>query len=524
MRALRVVPRPMRGLRSRASSAPLGALIALLSAPSASALTPPLPGALALDPQVTLKLPFPAGARVRIAAGYGPAMGSSLHADTNRTNKANDHYALDLIYADEPDAGLGLPLNAALPGVVVKAGWATSGWANYGQRVILAHPLPSGAVYHTMYAHLDSIHPQIVEGAAVAQGQILGTLGRSCQGALSCGSFSLPHVHFVLHQDSAVGGSGTGGSYGGNAVVPEPLDGNEDLLRGDEFTSTNVEVAICGDGFCTQEEQTCPEDCPTCQSIPAEGRTVDDDELCFTRGGNPAYWREEQSGFGGRLFWTHATDDPQPDNFAVWSLNLESAGRYRLEVFTSAPYASSVRARYQLLSPDAQGGQQELPLDQSASEGWRALGTFELRAGAHAVRLNDNTGEPFADRVSIAFDALRILPAPPIDPPDAGAMAEDIGADSGAREDLGRDLGALPDAETIDGGARNDAGRAHDAGTGSEARVDGCGCSAKGARGARYAPLLWGLLLLGLGRVRHRLCAQNHCEGQARICASKKLV
>src|SRR5690606_154836 len=132
---------------------------------------------------------------------------SSLHADTNRTDKANDHYALDLVYQDEPDAGRGLPIVAALPGTVVRAGWATGGWANYGLRVYLRHDLGDGHVYHSLYAHLDSIEDGLAEGTEVALGQVLGTLGRSCQGALECGSFSLPHLHWVLHRGSTVGGS-----------------------------------------------------------------------------------------------------------------------------------------------------------------------------------------------------------------------------------------------------------------------------------------------------------------------------
>ena len=170
--------------------------LALFTIPG-HALTEPIAGAVALPPAVDLRLPFPEGAAVRVLSGYGPGAGSSLHADTDRTDKANDHYALDLVYDDEPDSGKGLPIVAPLPGTVVVAGWSDAGWANYGLRVYLRHDLGDGHVYHSIYAHLDSIDGAIEEGVEVAQGQPIGTLGQSCQGALSCGSFSTPHLHWV---------------------------------------------------------------------------------------------------------------------------------------------------------------------------------------------------------------------------------------------------------------------------------------------------------------------------------------
>jgi murein DD-endopeptidase MepM/ murein hydrolase activator NlpD len=93
----------------------------------------------------------------------------------------------------------------------------------------LEHDLGDGHKYHSLYAHLDSV--TVTEGATVSAGQKLDALGQSCQGALSCASFSTPHLHWVLHRDRLVGGSGTGGSYGGNAAVPEPMDGAENLIR-----------------------------------------------------------------------------------------------------------------------------------------------------------------------------------------------------------------------------------------------------------------------------------------------------
>lgn len=278
--------RPLAGYHRRMKHAPALLLFAalLLLGLGASALTTPLPGATLFPSSQQLVLPFPAGNDVQIIAGYGPAMGSGLHSGITETAKSNDHYALDLVYANEPNSGKGLPITAPLAGTVIKAGWATSGWANYGLRVILQHDFGDGHIYHSLYAHMNAFDANVTEGATVSAGQVLGELGQSCQLALSCGSISIPHLHWSIHRDSLVGGSGTGGSYTGNAVVPEPLDGAEDLLQGHIISSTNTGMPVCGDGYCngTETPESCPQDCPVCDIIPAAGRIIDESEaLCF---------------------------------------------------------------------------------------------------------------------------------------------------------------------------------------------------------------------------------------------------
>ena len=124
------------------------AALTLFCSAQAQALTPPLPGATLFPQSQPLALPFPAGHDVQIIAGYGPSMGSSLHAGVTETAKSNDYYALDLVYANEPEYGKGLPIVSPLPGTVIRAGWATSGWANYGLRVILQHDLGDGHAFH----------------------------------------------------------------------------------------------------------------------------------------------------------------------------------------------------------------------------------------------------------------------------------------------------------------------------------------------------------------------------------------
>src|SRR5688572_8377318 len=100
-----------------------------------SSSTPPPPPAPTPCPAPPPS-PFVAGEEVTVLSGYGPTAGSSLHKDRAVSFKANDHLALDLTLERYPAHGKGQPVVAPLAGVVVKAGWATAGWANYGQRII----------------------------------------------------------------------------------------------------------------------------------------------------------------------------------------------------------------------------------------------------------------------------------------------------------------------------------------------------------------------------------------------------
>ena len=411
---------------SRARGALLGvATLALLAwAPGASALTSPISGAVrypAAGPK--LSLPFPAGSKINLLSGYGPSGGSSLHADTNATGKANDHYALDLVYDGQPNSGKGLPVVAPIAGKVVKAGWATSGWANYGQRVILEHDLGDGHKYHSLYAHLDSV--AVTEGATVPAGKKLGTLGQSCQGALSCASFATPHLHWALHRDSLVGGSGTGGSYGGNAVVPEPMDGAEDLIQGRVITSQNSSAPVCGDAICSGAETpaTCPADCKVCEPIPPQGRTLSEREpLCFKTAGSPRNWQSAAAGHDGALMFTLATSDPKPDNYATWDLEFAEAGDYRVDVYTAKPYAQSQRARYTV----RHGTQtSQAIIDQTVVDGWQSLGTFSFARGdGQSLRLDDNTGEAVALKRQLVFDAIRLTRAGVVDGGGVGTAGD----------------------------------------------------------------------------------------------------
>ena len=183
-----------------------------------------------------ISLPFDDGENVRILSGYGPTGGSSLHCRSQDSSCANDWYALDLVLPDHPNFGKGQPVLAIADGEVLSSGWGTGGWANYGRRVYIRHNI-DGMTYTSMYAHLDSAI--VNQGQQVTKGQIIGTLGGSCQEQDSCGSFSTPHLHFSIHRAANFGGSGSGGSYGGRAVIPEPMDGHTGFQRNQVVVSKN---------------------------------------------------------------------------------------------------------------------------------------------------------------------------------------------------------------------------------------------------------------------------------------------
>ncbi len=394
-------PPTQRGASAKAAPArPLALIVGLglvlgLSA-AVVAITNPISGAVAKPDAFRVSWPFQAGQRVYVTSGYGPSMGSSLHRNTEVTGSANDHYALDLVLPDHPNNGHGQPVLAMAPGTVVKAGWATAGWANYGLRVIVRHDFNDGHSYVTLYAHLDQI--AVREGDHVEQGQRLGDLGDSCEGDSqnrSCPFFGA-HLHIAMHRDSNIGGSGTGGSYGGRAVVMEPIDGAQDIVQGNTFTSQN------------NGQPPAP-----CATIERRETILEDDGPCLTRQGPPQYWHEESQGHGGRSFWTYTIADPAPDNSARWNLNFAQAGEYDLWAYIPRAFGQSQRARYVVRH---EGRQDEAVRDQRASpDDWLSLGRFRFaQGGDQSVLLEDNTGEPYInanDNTKIAFDALRIRPA-----------------------------------------------------------------------------------------------------------------
>jgi GH25 family lysozyme M1 (1,4-beta-N-acetylmuramidase) len=157
-----------------------------------------------------------------------------------------------------------------------------------------------------------------------------------------------------------------------------------------------------------------------CDPIGAEGGIVDDGDPCFRAGGPAASLRHiADAGEGSDLIWTYATEDADEANFAQWNLDLVEGGRYKVEVSTPAAFAHSKQARYLVT---AGGKKWAAVIDQTAVDGWQTLGELDFAAGAgQSVHVGDNTGEPLADKVQLAFDSVRLTRVvPPGEEPPPG--------------------------------------------------------------------------------------------------------
>ena len=241
------------------------------------------------------------------------------------------------------------------------------------------------------------------------------------------------------------------------------ISGNVDL---DLFNGSMEELRAFAMGVpCT--------DCPVCDPVPAEGRVIDDGEVCFRAGGDPMYWRRESAGHEGSLIWTYTVDGETTYNFAVWNLDVAEAGTYAIEVHTPAPFGGSRLASYRVM---AGGTEERFPLDQTAVDGWSMLGEVELAAGGEQwVRVDDNTGEARDTNTQIVVDAIRLTRTdlPPVDPPVDPPAEGDAGL-----EMPGPDAGMGYAIEPPPGGM-----------------VSG-GCSATERGGRSALPIAWAILLL----------------------------
>jgi lysozyme len=146
-----------------------------------------------------------------------------------------------------------------------------------------------------------------------------------------------------------------------------------------------------------------------CAAVPAEGGIVDDSTTCFVNGGPPIGMRHvTDAGEDGGLTWTHTTADATEQNFGQWNLSFARPGRYHVEVSTPAAYAQSKQADY-VVHTDS--GDTSVTIDQTAADGWQALGDFTFGGGSDEyIHLSDNTGEPEANDVQLVFDAVKLTP------------------------------------------------------------------------------------------------------------------
>ena len=314
------------------------------------------------------------------------------------------------------------------------------------------------------YLHMDPPSVPVKVGDRVRQGDRLGLVSNAFNGTPTT-----IHLHYDIFQTVA----GVGPSY-----VPTYMS----LVR--------------------SYERLLGAPAKPCDTIPAQGKTLDDENACFELLGNLQFWRViNTAGHAGRLYWTYAYTASSPGSYARWKLHLEEAGLYRVEVYLEPEYAQSKEAIYKVRHA---GQVEQLRLDQSAGAGWRPLGQWRFaQGGDQHVEINDNTGEARSLERKLMADAIRLVrldgPAPD---PDMGRTPPDMGpidpmepldpvdpADLGG-SDMAADLGDGP--RTVDPGPRT---------------VTSSSCAALGASRSpqRAAGLsLWALALACLGAVGHR--------------------
>lgn len=201
-----------------------------------------------------------------------------------------------------------------------------------------------------------------------------------------------------------------------------------------------------------------------CAALPSEGGVVDNGTSCFQAFGNSTYWRRvEGAGIGGSYLWTNATSATSPSNWARWSLNLASAGRYEVEVHLVADHAVFSQARYGITHD---GVSDTATLDQSASSEWVVLGEYDFVAGgAQSVEIYDNATGTVASGQNVCVDAIRVTN---LSPPSGDSPADNPWGDGGS--------GASP----------------------SSPRVQNPGCSTTGASSSGRAPFALFVVLAGL--------------------------
>ncbi|MCK5798821.1 MAG: transglycosylase SLT domain-containing protein, partial [Deltaproteobacteria bacterium] len=135
---------------------------------------------------------------------------------------------------------------------------------------------------------------------------------------------------------------------------------------------------------------------PPCGTLPTAGGTIDEKGSCFELHGPSTYWRSvTNEGLGGHLYWTNATKQSAPSNWARWSINLSAAGKYEVFYYAVATFAVFAETRY-VLHHGAQDT--TLLVDQGrGGAGWRSLGVFDFSAGTgQHLSVYDNTPQTIA--------------------------------------------------------------------------------------------------------------------------------
>ncbi len=100
--------------------------------------------------------------------------------------RGGNHVGHDLNGIGGANTDTGMPVYAVARGVVVYSGHPSADWGNV---IVLAHRLPDGSVYQSLYAHLED--RLVKTGTVLGRGDMLGTVG-------SAAGLYLAHLHVEL--------------------------------------------------------------------------------------------------------------------------------------------------------------------------------------------------------------------------------------------------------------------------------------------------------------------------------------
>ena len=438
-------------------------------------------------------LPFEAGEHVQVLSGYGPNNGSSLHCRSQDSACANDYYALDFVLPDHPNYGKGQPVTAIADGVVWHAGWASGGWEAYGLRAYILHDYDAdGHQYVSMYAHLNDLF--VSDGQSVSRGDLIGELGSSCNGDYECGNFSTPHLHFSIHRDSNYGGTGSGGSYGGRAVIPEPFDGYSGIQQWDDLYTNNGGPGDDDD----DDDDTGDDDDVTACLIAATGSTlVEEDGPCTDIAGDPDAFGDHD-GSGNHSWWTEQVQPhPDYDQGVNWMFEFAAPGQYDLWAHVPEGLSGVTGdADYKVFY--AGGASEHVHVSQADAAGHRVhLGAFSFDAGADQwVRLGNNYPEEGSPGAKVIFDALELAPYEACDCDEVGGVEAQPCDNGGVRVRTCDGCHWSEWTECSEPGDDDDSAAADDDGPQGPGGRTECACRLSGRATGGWVPLLLGLAYL----------------------------
>lgn len=299
--------------------------------------------------------------------------------------------------------------------------------------------------------HLAPNSSQLEVGDLVKQGDIVGRVGLT---GWVCGA----HLHFQIQETCA--------SWWCQSIPAAFVDYG-DPTDGTSLISNNCPMAI------------------PCAPVGDGVTVIDELSTCFVR--ETSYWWNVSEGDAGHHYYTFGTDAAANDTIGHYRFDVSVDGTYAVEAFIPDS-ADTKNAKYTWSNG---GAATELAVvDQSAKKGWVALGEIDLTAGAaREVVLGDATGEAYALRRHVAFDALRLTRIVESGTGGGGANGTGGGASGGE---------AGSGASGGDGGGEGGGEGADESG--------GCAC---GTSDARSAPSSWVFVAMVVWAVRRRMRAEE---------------